>query len=210
MLFRSRKPQDKAKAEVAVQIVERWILARLRNRTFFSLIEANAAIRELLADLNTRPFKKLPGSRKEAFDALDRPALQPLPATAYEFAQWKKVRVNFDYHVEIDGHYYSVPYQLHGKQLDARFTAGCIECYQRGKRVASHARSFAKGQHSTIAEHMPKAHKDYAEWTPARLIGWAAHKGPQTAALVEAIIKSRSHPQQGFRAAMGLIRLGKI
>ena len=207
---RVRKPQDKAKAEVAVQIVERWILARLRNRIFFSLAEANAAIRELLADLNTRPFKKLPGSRKEAFDALDRPALQPLPATAYEFAQWKKVRVNIDYHVEIDGHYYSVPYQLHGKQLDARFTAGCIECYQQGKRVASHVRSFTRGQHTTLAEHMPKAHKDYAEWTPPRLIGWAACNGPQTSALVEGIIKSRSHPQQGFRVAMGLIRLGKI
>lgn len=206
---RVRKPQDKAKAEVAVQIVERWILARLRNSSFFSLTEANAAIRELLADLNSRPFKKLPGSRRESFDALDRPALQPLPATAYEFAQWKKVRVNIDYHVEIDGHYYSVPYQLHGKQLDARFTAGCIECYHQNKRVASHARSYTKGQHSTIAEHMPKAHKDYAKWTPGRLIGWAANKGPQTAALVESILKSRSHPQQGFRSAMGLIRLGK-
>ena len=207
---RVRKPQDKAKAEVAVQIVERWILARLRNRTFFSLTEANAAIRELLTDLNNRPFKKLPGSRREAFDSLDRPVLQPLPATAYEFAHWKKVRVNIDYHVEIDGHYYSVPYQLHGKQLDARFTTGCIECYHQNKRVASHARCYTKGQHTTLAEHMPKAHKEYAKWTPTRLIDWASCNGPQTSALVEAIIKSRSHPQQGFRAAMGLIRLGKI
>jgi transposase len=207
---RVRKPQDKAKAEVAVQIVERWILARLRNRTFFSLTEANTAISELLVDLNTRRFKKLPGSRRGAFETLDRPALQQLPATAYQFAQWKKVRVNIDYHVEIDGHYYSVPYKLHGKQLDARFTSGCVECYHQNQRVASHARSYIKGQHTTLVEHMPKAHKDYAEWTPARLISWAASNGPQTAALVEAIIKSRSHPQQGFRAAMGLIRLGKI
>ncbi len=192
-----------------MQIVERWILARLRNRIIFSLTEANAAISELLIDLNSRPFKKLPGSRKEAFDVLDRPALQSLPATAYEFAQWKKVRVNIDYHVEIDGHNYSVPYQLHGKQLDARFTAGCIECYQRGKRVASHARSYTRGQHTTITEHVPKAHKDYAEWTPGRLIGWAACNGQQTAALVEAILKLHSHPQQGFRSAMWLVRLGK-
>jgi len=206
---RVRKPKDKAKAEVAVQIVERWILARLRNRTFFSLAEANAAISELLTDLNNRPFKKLPGSRKEAFEALDRPALQPLPATPYEFARWKKVRVSIDYHVEIDGHYYSVPYQLQGKQLDARITANCIECYHQRKRVASHTRSVDKGRHTTIAEHMPKAHKNYAEWTPQRLIGWAAHTGLQTAAMVEAILASRRHPQQGFRSAMGLIRLSK-
>ncbi|OEU61721.1 MAG: integrase [Desulfuromonadales bacterium C00003094] len=207
---RVRKPKDKAKAEVAVQIVERWILARLRNHTFFSLAEANAAITELLTDLNNRPFKKLPGSRKEAFESLDRPALQPLPATPYEFARWKKVRVNIDYHVEIDGHYYSVPYQLQGKQLDTRITAGSIECFHQRKRVASHPLSFSKGRHSTVAEHMPKAHQQYASWTPQRLINWAAQNGPQTAALVEAILASRRHPQQGFRSAMGLIRLAKI
>ena len=207
---RVRKPQDKAKVEVAVQIVERWILARLRNRTFFSLAEANAAIAELLTDLNSRPFKKLPGCRKQVFDSLDRPALQPLPATGYEFAQWKKVRVNIDYHVEIDGHYYSVPHQLHGKQLDARLTADCIECFQQRKRVASHPRSFVKGQHSTISDHMPKSHSEYADWTPQRLINWAGQSGQQTAALTEAILTSRAHPQQGFRSAMGLIRLGKI
>ncbi len=207
---RVRKPKDKAKAEVAVQIVERWILARLRNHTFFSLTEVNAAIAELLTDLNNRPFKKLPGSRQEAFESLDRPALQPLPAVPYEFARWKKVRVNIDYHVEIDGHYYSVPYQLQGKQLDTRITAGSIECFHQRKRVASHSLSFSKGRHSTVAEHMPKAHQEYASWTPQRLINWAAQKGPQTAALVEAILASRRHPQQGFRSAMGLIRLAKI
>ena len=205
-----RKPQDKAKVEVAVQIVERWILARLRNHTFFSLAEANAAISELLIDLNNRPFKKLPGSRREAFEALDRPVLQPLPATPYEFAGWKKVRVNIDYHVEVEGHYYSAPYQLQGKQLDARITAGCIELCHKSKRVASHVRSTQKGRHTTIAEHMPKAHKNYVEWTPQRLIGWAAQTGPQTAAMVDAILAARCHPQQGFRSAMGLIRLGKI
>ena len=207
---RVRKPQDKAKVEVAVQIVERWILARLRNHTFFSLAEANAAISELLVDLNNRSFKKLPGTRREAFEALDQPVLKPLPATAYEFAGWKKVRVNIDYHVEVEGHYYSVPYQLQGKQLDARITAGCIELCHKSKRVASHIRSHQKGRHTTIAEHMPKAHKSYVDWTPQRLISWAAQTGPQTAAMVEAILASRCHPQQGFRSAMGLIRLRKV
>lgn len=207
---RVRKPKDKAKVEVAVQIVERWILARLRNHTFFSLAEANAAISELLIDLNNRPFKKLPGSRREAFEALDRPVLKPLPATPYEFAGWKKVRVSIDYHVEVEDHYYSVPYQLQGKQLDARITAGCVELCHKNKRVASHVRSPQKGRHTTIAEHMPKAHKSYVDWTPQRLIRWAAQTGPQTAAMVEAILASRCHPQQGFRSAMGLIRLGKV
>jgi len=207
---RVRKPQDKAKVEVAVQIVERWILARLRNHTFFSLAEANAAISELLIDLNNRPFKKLPGSRREAFELLDQPVLNPLPTTPYEFAGWKKVRVSIDYHVEVEGHYYSVPYQLQGKQLDARITAGCIELCHKNKRVASHARSPHKGRHTTIAEHMPKAHKSYVDWTPKRLIDWAAQTGPQTAAMVDAILASRCHPQQGFRSAMGLIRLSKV
>ncbi len=207
---RVRKPKDKAKAEAGVQVVERWILARLRNRTFFSLAEANAAIGELLQDLNNRPFKKLPGSRRQAFETLDRPALKPLPAQPYVFAQWKKARVNIDYHVEVDGHYYSVPYQLRGRQLDIRITAQCIECFDQRKRVASHLRSFRKGQHSTVAAHMPKAHRDYADWTPQRLIRWASATGPRTAAMTETILASRQHPQQAFRSAMGLIRLGKI
>jgi transposase len=207
---RVRKPKDKAKAEVGVQIVERWILARLRHRTFFSLAEANAAIRELLTDLNNRPFKKLPGCRRQAFETLDRPALKPLPSEPYVFAQWKKVRVNIDYHVEIDGHYYSVPYQLRGQQLDARITADTIECFHQRKRVAAHVRSFTKGRHTTVASHMPRNHQDYADWTPQRLIRWAAKTGPKTAAMTEAILASRQHPQQAFRSAMGLIRLGKI
>jgi transposase len=206
---RVRKPKDKAKAEVAVQVVERWILARLRNRTFFSLAEANAEIARLLGSLNNRPFKKLPGSRREAFEALDRPALRPLPATAFEFAEWKKVRVNIDYHVEVEKHYYSVPYQLLKQQLDVRLTATTVECFHKSKRVASHPRSHQKGKHSTLAEHMPKAHQEYAAWTPQRLVGWAAKTGPDTAALVEKILASRAHPQQGFRSALGLLRLGK-
>jgi transposase len=205
-----RKPKDKAKAEVAVQIVERWILARLRNRTFFSLAEANAAIAGLLEDLNHRPFKKLPGSRLEAFEALDQPALRPLPEAPYEFAEWKTARVNIDYHIEVLGHYYSVPYQLLKQQVTVRLSATTIECFHKGHRVASHRRSEHKGRHSTVTEHMPKAHQEYAGWDAKRLIGWAATAGADTAALVEKILASRAHPQQGFRAALGLMRLGKL
>jgi transposase len=207
---RVRKPKDKAKAEVAVQIVERWILARLRHRTFFSLAEANAAIAGLLEELNTRPFKKLPGSRREAFEALDQPVLRPLPETPYEFAQWKTARVNIDYHIEVLGHYYSVPYQLLKQQITVRLTATTVECFHKGNRVASHRRSEHKGRHSTVTEHMPKAHQEYAGWDAKRLIDWARAAGVDTAALVEKILASRAHPQQGFRAALGLMRLDKI
>ncbi len=206
---RSAKPRDKAKVENGVLVVERWILARLRNRQFFSLVELNAAIAELLEVLNNRPFKKLPGTRKSLFDSLDRPAMQPLPASAYEYAEWKKVRVNIDYHVAIDKHYYSVPYQLVKQQLEARVTSNTVELLHKGKRVASHRRSYQPGRHTTVNAHMPKAHREYAEWTPERLVRWAAETGPATAKLVEAILSSRPHPQHGFRACLGIMRLGK-
>ena len=153
---RARKPRDKAKAEVGVQVVERWILAALRNRQFFSLDELNSAIALLLEQLNRRPFRKLPGSRQSAFEALDRPALRPLPVQPYVYAEWKKARVHIDYHVEVDGHYYSVPYQLVKKQLEVRLTARTVECFHANQRVASHLRSPHKGRHSTQTEHMPK------------------------------------------------------
>lgn len=207
---RVRKPKDKSKAEVGVQIVERWILARLRKQTFFSLADANRAIRGLLTDLNSRPFKKLPGSRQEAFETLDRPLLKPLPTNAYTFSAWQKVRAGIDYHVAVDGHYYSVPYQLRGQQLEARITATSIECFVQRKRVASHVRSYQKGRHTTVSEHMPQGHQAYADWTPQRLIRWAAKIGPQTAAVTEIILASRQHAQQAFRSAMGLISLAKV
>jgi transposase len=207
---RVRKPKDKSKAEVAVQVVERWILARLRNRTFFCLAEANAAIAGLLGDLNSRPFKKLPGSRREAFETLDQTVLRPLPEKPYEFAEWKKARLNIDCHIEVLGHYYSAPYQLCKQQLDVRLSATTVECFHKGKRVASHPRAYRKGGHSTTTEHMPKAHQEYAGWDAKRLIGWAATSGADTAALVETILSSRTHPQQGFRSALGLMRLGKL
>jgi transposase len=206
---RARRPRDKAKAEAGVLLVERWILAVLRHRTFFSLGELNREIARLLERLNARPFKKLPGSRRELFEQLDRPALRPLPAQPYEFAEWKKVRVNIDYHVEVDGHYYSVPYALVRKKLEARFSARTVECFLKGQRVASHPRSYLKGHHTTVAEHMPESHRQYAEWTPERLIGWAEKTGPATASVVRTILQRRTHPQQGFRACLGILRLGK-
>jgi len=206
---RVRKPKDKAKVEVAVQIVERWILAALRNRTFFSLAELNAAIRELLDKLNNRPFKKLPGCRASRFLELDKPALRPLPASAYQFAQWKKARVNIDYHVELLGHYYSVPYQLVGRELDLRYTESIVECFHKAKRVASHVRSVVKGRHTTVSDHMPKGHRSYAEWTPERLIRWAGETGEATAELIAAILSRHSHPQHGFRSALGVLALTK-
>jgi transposase len=206
---RVRKPRDKAKVEAGVLLVERWILARLRNRTLFSLAELNAAIAELLTDLNTRPFKKLPGSRHSAFEALDRPAMKPLPTAPYVFAEWKKVRVHVDYHVEVDGHYYSVPYSLVKQQLEARFTAHTVECFHRGQRVASHRRSSHKGGFTTVTAHMPRAHREYAEWTPQRLVRWAEKTGLATAEVVTTILATRAHPQHGFRSCLGIMRLGK-
>jgi transposase len=204
------RPQDKAKVESAVQVTQRWILARLRNRTFFSLSELNAAIRALLEDLNTRRFRKLPGTRRSQYETLDRPALLALPAERYELAEWRKVRPNLDYHVEIEGHYYSVPYQLCGVELEARITARVVECFHKGRRVASHVRSSERGRHTTAKEHMPKAHQAYLEWTPERIAQWTGQAGPATRELVDRIIASRPHPQQGFRSAVGIMRLGKI
>ena len=199
----------KAKAEVAVQVVERWILAALRHRTFFSLAELNAAVSKLLDRLNTRPFRKLPGSRRSQFEQVDRPALCPLPSSPYVFAEWKTVRVHIDYHVEIDGHYYSVPHALVRRQLDVRLTARTVECFHRGQRVASHVRSSHKGRHTTATEHMPEKHRQMGDWTPDRFIRWAEKIGPATAALITAVLNSRRHPQQAYRSCLGLLRLAK-
>jgi transposase len=205
---RARKPRDKAKVEVGVLIVERWILARLRHRTFFSLAELNVAIRELVSDLNRRPFKKMQGSRLSLFESLDRPALRPLPERRYEFAIWKTAKVNIDYHVEVERHYYSVPYQLVGEQCDVRLSAGTVELLHRGRRVASHLRSYHQGRHTTESAHMPDSHRRHLEWTPGRILKWAEKSGPNTLVLARGILESRPHPEQGFRACLGVIRLG--
>src|SRR2546430_7764774 len=185
------------------------MLARSRPHTFFTLGRVNQVIPPPLPALNSRPFKKPPGSIQSLFESLDRPALRPLPARPYEYAEWKLARVNIDYHLEVEGHYYSVPYALVKLQLEVRISAQVVEIFHKGKRVASHQRSLLKGHHSTVAAHMPKAHRHYAAWTPQRLIRWAAQSGGATAQVVETILASRPHPQQGFRACLGIMRLGK-
>ena len=199
----------KAKVEQGVLTAERWILARLRNRTFFSLSELNEAIFALLKEYNDKPFQKLTGSRRSLFLEIEAPALRPLPARPYQFAHCKKVRVHIDYHVEVDRHYYSVPYQLVGKELLARVTNATVELFHKGKRVASHTRSHRRGAHTTLAEHMPASHRHYAEWSPQRLINWASKAGAATAQAVETILSKRAHPQQAFRSCLGVMRLGK-
>ena len=206
---RPYKPKDKAKVEVGVQIVERWILARLRHRQFFALTELNQVIQALLQDLNARPFKKLPGCRRSTFEKIDRPALRPLPATPYEYAEWKKARVNIDYHIEVAGHYYSVPHALVKRELDVRITQATVECLHQGKRVASHARSQRKGAHSTMAEHMPKAHQKHLEWSPGRFLNWALAIGPATRDIVRWQLTHRPHPEMGYRACLGLLNLAR-
>jgi len=207
---RVRKPKDKSMVESGVQLVQRWILAALRNRTFFSLAELNAAIRELLVKLNNKPFKKLSGSRMSRFLEIDRPALRPLPAVAFEYAEWHiKKRAGINYHIEVYEHYYSVPYQLRREYLDVRLTGSIVEIFFHNKRIASHIRSYIKWGYTTLTEHMPKSHKAYVEWTPERLIRWASETGKATAELVTAILASKLHPQQAFNSCLGIATLDK-
>jgi transposase len=206
---RSRKPKDKAKAEVGVQVAERWILARLRHRTFFGLADLNQAISELLDPLNRRPMEHLGRSRREFFELLDQPALRPLPEQPYEFAVWKKARVNIDYHIEFGKHFYSVPYGLIHEEVYVRATQSTIEIFFKDRRVASHRRLNARGRHTTVPDHMPPAHQKYLEWSPERFIRWAETIGPQTAHLVQGLLESRKHPQQAYRSCLGLLRLAK-
>jgi transposase len=206
---RPYKPRDKAKVEVGVQVVQRWILARLRNRRFFSLAELNGAIRELVADINDRPMRGWDTTRRALFERFDRPALLPLPQAAYEYADWKRCRVNLDYHVEIAKHFYSVPFQLLRQEVEARITTKTVEIFHRGKLVAAHIRSLRPHQPTTLAEHMPHSHRRYRDWTHERILREAAAIGDDTAALVEVILRSRPHPEQGFRSCIGILGLGK-
>lgn len=207
---RVRHPRDKAKVENAVQQVERWVLAPLRDQTFFSRAELNRAMRERLDWLNDRPFSRLEGSRRSWWTDLDRPALKPLPRQRFELPEWKvNIGVNIDYHVEFQSHFYSVPYQLVGQRIDVRATATMVEAFHKSRRVASHLRSDKRGHFTTDPAHRPDSHRRYAEWTPSRLIRWAETIGPNAAAVVEEIMRHRPHPEQGFRSCLGLIRLSK-
>jgi transposase len=206
---RPYRARDKAKAEVGVQVVQRWIVAALRKRKFFSLDEVNQAIAELLARLNERPFRKREGSRATLFAQLDRPALKPLPATRFQFGEWKTARVNIDYHIEVGRHFYSVPYALVHQEVDVHLTAETLEVLHRGVRVASHVRSYEAGKATTLTEHMPKAHQKYVGRTPSRLIEDAHQVGPSTGQLAEAILAAKRHPEMGYRSCLGILRLAK-
>jgi transposase len=206
---RPRRPRDKAKVETGVLIAQRWILAVLRQRTFYSLAELNAAIREYLERLNTHLMRRMGKSRRELFEAIDRPNALPLPQRPYEYAEWGKAKVNIDYHIEVDHHYYSVPFQLLRERLDVRLTATTVEAFHKGERVVAHARSYVRGGHTTLKEHMPPEHRKYAEWSPSRFIQWASKTGAATAQLVGKIMAARTYPEQGYRACLGIIRLGQ-
>jgi transposase len=205
---RPYRPRDKAKVEQAVLLAERWILAVLRKRTFYSLSELREAVKPLVERLNNRPMRRLNKSRRQLFEEMERSALRPLPTSPYEFADWRQPRVHVDYHVEFDEHFYSVPYLLVGEQLNLRATATTVELFRNNHRITSHVRSYDERQrYVTKPEHMPKGHREYAEWTPPRLIAWANGVGPYTAKLVEEIMLSRKHPEHGFRACLGVMRL---
>jgi transposase len=202
-----RKPKGKAKVETGVLIAQRWILARLRHRRFFSLAELNNAVAEFLDELNTRRFQKLPGTRQQAFETLDLPAMRPLPPVRFEVAERKTMRANIDYHIEFDGRYYSVPNQLRQQLIDVRATASTVECRHRGTRVACHHRSFArKGTAVTLPEHRPKSHEDYGSWPPERMIGWAAKFGPHVEEVVRRTLDRYPHPEMGYRPVLGILR----
>lgn len=206
---RPYKPRDKAKVEQSVLLVERWVLARLRNRRFFSRVELNLAIAELVGELNARVMRGYGASRAELFATIDAPALRPLPAEPYAFALWKHCRVAPDYHVEVDGCWYSVPYRLIRERVDVRIADRTIEIFHKGQRVAAHMKSPGRRGHTTVADHMPSAHRRHAAWTPARMMAAARKIGPAAEALFSAIMTDRPHPEQGFRSCLGILALEK-
>ena len=206
---RPRKPQDKAKAEVAVQVVERWIMARLRHQQFFSLHALNQAIAVLLEDLNRRPFKKLDGCRRDWFEQLDQPALRPLPAHPYEVVTFKRCKVNIDYHIEVNGGFYSVPSALARQSVDARVSAHTVEILHGHRRVASHLLLPRRGAYSTQSEHMPASHKAHRDWTPQRLLDWGERIGPHVRQIVEHQLSHKPHPEMGYRSCLGLLSLAR-
>ncbi len=204
---RPRKPKDKAKVEAGVRFAQSYILGRLRHLTFFSLAECNSAIGKALDRMNGQPMRRLGVSRRELFETLERPALRPLPETDWEYAEWRRARVNLDYHVELDGFYYSVPHALLRAEVDVRITARTIEIFHRGHRVGAHPRRYGGPRHGTDPDHMPSSHRRYAEWSPERFRRWARAIGPETEGLIVAVLASRPHPEQGFRTCLGIFKL---
>jgi transposase len=199
---RPYRPRDKAKVEVGVQVVERWIIAALRHRKFFRLEEVNRAVRELLERLNQRPFRKREGSRASVFATLERSALRPLPTERFDLSQWSRARVNIDYHIAFEGNFYSVPYTLVQEPVEVRSTPATVEIFHQGQRVASHLRSHEN-------QHRPKSHRAHLEWTPSRMVQWAEQTGLHTARLFERILAEKPHPEMGYRSCLGIIRLAE-
>ncbi len=206
---RAYRPKDKAKAEAGVLLVTRWILAVLRNRKFFSLGELNDAIKDLLVKLNEKNFQKIPGSRKSHFEKLDLPNARRLPDQRYLYTHVNFCRVNVDYHIVVDDHFYSVPYNHRGKKVKVRISEKVIEVFFKNHRIAIHKKSSQKWKYTTIPEHMPSFHKQYAEWTPSRIYTWAENVGEYTRIMCEQLISQSKHPEQGFRRCLGLLRQGK-
>jgi len=206
---RTNAPRDKSKVESAVLHAERRILARLRDHRFFSVAEINAAIRRCLAELNQRPFQKMRGSRLGLFKELDQPALRPLPARRYELGEWRRAKVNIDYHVQVDWHLYSVPYTLTQQEVEVRLGTRTVEIFHKGRRVAVHRRSGARGRFTTDPAHRPKSHQKHLGWTPSRLIEWACTIGPLCGQAAAHLLESRPHPEQGYRACLGIMRLAR-
>lgn len=206
---RPYRPKDKAKAEVAVLIVERWIMARLRHHTFFSLAALNQAIAELLEQLNQRAFKKLPGSRRTLFEQIDQPALRPLPSDAYQYVETRRARVHIDYHIEYDKHYYSVPHHLVKQEVEVQASQSTVSIYRDAVRVASHARSMRRGGFTTLAEHMPTAHRFVNDWSPERFIGWANEVGTPCSEVVQRLLERKRHPEQNYRSVLALMSNAK-
>jgi len=204
---RPYRPKDKSKAENGVTLAKRWILFRLRNQTFYSLSELNQAIRGLLDDFNNRIMKKIKKSRRELFELWDKPHALPLPQRRYEFAEWKKAKVQFNYHIACDDHNYSVPYTFIHKQVDIKATRNLVEVYYKGNRICCHARGYIAHGYTTLREHMPEKHLKYLEWTPDRILSYAGKYGASVKALVQEIMAQRKYPQQAYKSCMGIIRL---
>ena len=206
---RVKKPRDKGKIENGVQNVERWVIAPLRNRTFFSLAEVNQAIREQVDRLNNKVMLAVGKTQRQEFEDLDQPNLRPIPEIPYEYAVRKTARVNIDYHVEFEKHFYSVPYSLIHQEVDLHVTEHMLEVFHKGKSVAIHARSFKPGRYSTLREHMPPNHQFMDRVNAKQLIHWAETVGPQTAALINATLQSRPFPEQAYRSCLGILSLAK-
>jgi transposase len=206
---RPAHPRDKAKVEGAVLIAQRWLLARIRNEVFYSLSALNFRLRELLADMNARVMRRYGKSRRVLFEQLDRPALRALPTARFEYADWSTARVNIDYHVMVDNHLYSVPFRLVHEVVEARLTVTVVELLHAGTRVAAHPRSAVKGGVTTQVIHMPSSHRASVEWTPSRILSWAAKTGVATHDLCKAILDDCPHPERGYRSCLGILRLGK-